>query len=129
MHIAPDLQLPSLPEVTLRALDACHQDESYRKISEIVSADTALVARILALANSALYGPSTPIRSVDQALLRLGTRRFHTLVLTAALRPFVNQQRTISRSMEIFIVQTKSCKTARVFCLGVQQDLAPWLGL
>lgn len=86
MHIAPDLQLPSLPEVTLRALDACHQDESYRKISEIVSADTALVARILALANSALYGPSTPIRSVDQALLRLGTRRFHTLVLTAALR-------------------------------------------
>lgn len=86
MHIAPDLQLPSLPEVTLRALDACHQDESYRTISEIVSADTALVARILALANSALYGPSTPIRSVDQALLRLGTRRFHTLVLTAALR-------------------------------------------
>lgn len=86
MHIAPDLQLPSLPEVTLRALDACHQDQSYRKISEIVSADTALVARILALANSALYGPSTPIRSVDQALLRLGTRRFHTLVLTAALR-------------------------------------------
>ncbi|TYC59333.1 HDOD domain-containing protein [Marinobacter sp. BW6] len=86
MHIAPDLQLPSLPEVTLRALDACHQDENYRKISEIVSADTALVARILALANSALYGPSTPIRSVDQALLRLGTRRFHTLVLTAALR-------------------------------------------
>ncbi len=86
MHIAPDLQLPSLPEVTLRALDACHQDESYRTISEIVSADTALVARILALANSALYGPSTPIRSVDQALLRLGTHRFHTLVLTAALR-------------------------------------------
>ncbi len=86
MNIAPDLQLPSLPEVTLRALDACHNDENYRKISEIVSADTALVARILALANSALYGPSAPIRSVDQALLRLGTRRFHTLVLTAALR-------------------------------------------
>lgn len=86
MHIAPDLQLPSLPEVTLRALEACHQDESYRAISDIVAADTALVARILALANSALYGPSTPIRSVDQALLRLGTRRFQTLVLTAALR-------------------------------------------
>jgi signal transduction histidine kinase/HD-like signal output (HDOD) protein len=86
MHIAPDLQLPSLPEITLRALEACHQDESYRAISNIVSADTALVARILALANSALYGPATPIKSVDQALLRLGTRRFHTLVLTAALR-------------------------------------------
>lgn len=86
MQIANDIQLPSLPEVTLRALEACHRDESYRVISRIVSADTALVSRILALANSALYGPATQIRSVDQALLRLGTRRFHTLVLTAALR-------------------------------------------
>ena len=84
--MAPDIQLPSLPEVTLRALEACHQDANYRTITDIVSNDTALVTRILALANSALYGPATRIRSIDQALLRLGTRRFHTLVLTAALR-------------------------------------------
>ena len=86
MEIAPDIQLPTLPEITLRALEACQQDQNYRRISHIVSSDTALVARILSLANSALYGPATTIRSVDQALLRLGTRRFHTLVLTAALR-------------------------------------------
>ncbi|MEP1214553.1 MAG: HDOD domain-containing protein [Marinobacter sp.] len=86
MQIAPDIQLPSLPEVTLRALEACHQDQNYRRISDIVSADTALVSRVLALANSALYGPIAEVRSIDQALLRLGTRRFHTLVLTAALR-------------------------------------------
>lgn len=86
MQIAPEIQLPSLPEVTLRALEACHQDENYRRISDIVCADTALVTRVLALANSALYGPTSQIRSIDQALLRLGTRRFHTLVLTAALR-------------------------------------------
>ncbi|PXX90279.1 histidine kinase [Marinobacter vulgaris] len=86
MQIAPDIQLPSLPEVTLRALEACHQDASYRRISDIVSSDTALVSRVLALANSALYGPVGEIRSIDQALLRLGTRRFQTLVLTAALR-------------------------------------------
>jgi len=86
MELAPDLQLPSIPEVTLRALDACQRDEHYRTISDIVAVDTALVARILALANSALYRPETPIRSVEQALLRLGLRRFHTLLLTAALR-------------------------------------------
>ncbi len=86
MQIAPDIQLPSLPEITLRALEACHKEESYRTISDIVSADTAMVSRILALANSSLYGPLTQVRSIDQALLRLGTHRFHTLVLTAALR-------------------------------------------
>lgn len=86
MDLAPDLQLPSIPEITLRALEACQRDESYRTISEIVSVDTALVARILALVNSALYRPETPIKSVEQALLKLGIRRFHTLLLTAALR-------------------------------------------
>ncbi|SOB76375.1 Histidine kinase-, DNA gyrase B-, and HSP90-like ATPase [Marinobacter sp. LV10R510-11A] len=86
MNTLPDLQLPSLPEVTLRALEACHRDENYRAISEIVACDTALVVRILALANSSLYGPTTGIRSIDQALMRLGTRRFKTLILTAALR-------------------------------------------
>ncbi|SHK75738.1 Signal transduction histidine kinase [Marinobacter antarcticus] len=86
MNTVPDLQLPSLPEVTLRALEVCNQDGNYREISEIVASDTALVVRILALANSALYGPTPGIRSIDQALLRLGTRRFKTLILTAALR-------------------------------------------
>ncbi|WP_309045969.1 HDOD domain-containing protein [Marinobacter sediminicola] len=86
MNTVPDLQLPSLPEVTLRALEACHRDDNYRAISEIVSSDTALVVRILALANSALYGPTPGIRSIDQALMRLGTQRFKTLILTVALR-------------------------------------------
>ncbi|MEQ9545890.1 MAG: HDOD domain-containing protein [Marinobacter sp.] len=86
MQTAPDIQLPSLPEVTLRALEACHQDDSYRKISDIVSTDAALATRVLAVANSALYGPATQLQSIDQALLRLGTHRFQTLLLTAALR-------------------------------------------
>jgi signal transduction histidine kinase len=84
--IASDLQLPSLPEVILRALDACHSGQSYREISRIVAADTALITRLLALTSSALYHRATPSHSVEQALLRLGTRKFQTLLLTSALR-------------------------------------------
>src|SRR5690554_2204230 len=84
--IASDLQLPSLPEVILHALDACHSGQSYREISRIVAADTALVARLLALTSSALYHRAPPSHSVEQALLRLGTRKFETLMLTSALR-------------------------------------------
>ncbi len=86
MQISPDTQLPSLPEVTLRALEACRKEDSYRHISDIISADTALTARVLALANSSLYGRPGEIRSVEQALLRLGTEHVRTLVLTASLR-------------------------------------------
>ncbi len=83
---SPDLQLPSLPEVTLRALEACRKDESYRQIGEIVSSDTGLMVRVLALANSAIYGRPGEIRSIEHALLRLGTDCVRTLILTAALR-------------------------------------------
>lgn len=86
MQISPDTQLPSLPEVTLRALEACQQEDSYRHISDIIATDTALVARVLALANSALYGRPNEVRSVEQALLRLGTERIRNLILTASLR-------------------------------------------
>ncbi len=86
MQISPDTQLPSLPEVTLRALEACQQEDSYRTISDIIATDTALVARVLALANSSLYGRPGEVRSLEQALLRLGTDRIRTLILTAALR-------------------------------------------
>ncbi|MGC8121672.1 HDOD domain-containing protein [Marinobacter sp. VGCF2001] len=84
--IASDLQLPSLPEVILRALDACQAGQSYREISRIVATDTALVARLLALSSSALYPRTAPGHSIEQALLRLGTRKFQTLLLTSALR-------------------------------------------
>lgn len=86
MQMSPDTQLPSLPEVTLRALEACQQEDSYRTISDIIATDTALVARVLALANSSLYGRPGEVRSLEQALLRLGTDRIRTLILTAALR-------------------------------------------
>lgn len=86
MEMSPDIQLPSLPEITLRVLQACQQEHSYREISNIISADTALVARVLALANSSVYGRPGEIGSVEQALLRLGIHRVHTLILTAALQ-------------------------------------------
>lgn len=92
MQIAPDIQLPSLPEVTLKALEACQQERSYRNISQLVSNDTALSARILSLANSSLYStPANRIRSIEQALMRLGTKRFHTLILTASLRQLLTE--------------------------------------
>lgn len=85
MQIAPDLQLPGLPEVTLKALDACEQGSSYRQLSDLIGMDTALVSRILALANSALYGQPGAIRSLEQALTRLGPQRIYTLILTSGL--------------------------------------------
>lgn len=79
-------ELPSLPQVVLRALEACRGESDYREIGRIISADTALCARVLALANSALYGRPGEINSIEQALLRLGTDQIQALIITASLR-------------------------------------------
>lgn len=86
IELPADGELPSLPQVVLRALAACRGDADYREIGRIISADTALCARVLALANSALYGRPGEITSIEQALLRLGTHQLQALIITASLR-------------------------------------------
>lgn len=86
IDLPADGELPSLPQVVLRALEACRRDSDYRDIGRIISADTALCARVLALANSALYGRPGEINSIEQALLRLGTDQIQALIITASLR-------------------------------------------
>ncbi|BES72453.1 hypothetical protein RE428_34710 [Marinobacter nanhaiticus D15-8W] len=86
IDLPADGELPSLPQVVLRALEACRSESDYRDIGRIISADTALCARVLALANSALYGRPGEINSIEQALLRLGTDQLQALIITASLR-------------------------------------------
>ncbi|SET50543.1 Histidine kinase-, DNA gyrase B-, and HSP90-like ATPase [Marinobacter segnicrescens] len=78
--------LPTLPEVHLRALEACREHDSYRRISDIIHQDPALTARVLTLANGAAAHLPQPVTTLEQALLRLGTDRLSNLVLTAALQ-------------------------------------------
>lgn len=78
--------LPTLPEVHLRALEACRANDSYRRITDIIQLDTALSARVLTLANAAGSYRQQPLESLEQALLLLGTDRLQKLVLTAALQ-------------------------------------------
>ncbi len=87
MTVLPvDDQLPTLPEVHLRTLEACRRNDGYREIGKLIARDPALTGRVLALANSSLLGHGAPVSSVDHALLRLGTNRLHMFVLTAALQ-------------------------------------------
>ncbi|HJL15395.1 MAG TPA: HDOD domain-containing protein [Sandaracinaceae bacterium LLY-WYZ-13_1] len=56
------------PDVTIGAL------------REPIEQDPALAARLLRVANSAAYAPGQPCRSIDEAVLRLGTQRVKAIV-------------------------------------------------
>ncbi len=73
--------LPTLPAVAVRLLQATSQDAAARDIAELVRADQSLSARLLSLANSAAFGARHEISSVDQAIVRLGFKTVRSVVL------------------------------------------------
>jgi putative nucleotidyltransferase with HDIG domain len=80
--------LPSLPEVALKVTRLVEDPSvSAAAIGRVVSTDQALTARVLRLANSAFYGVSRRIGTVQEAVVVLGFRTIKTLTLAASLYP------------------------------------------
>lgn len=75
-------KLPTVPAVTLRLIASfSDEDVSLRQIAEQISADPALSAKLLRLANSAYFHLSRTVGSVEEALQMLGFVMVRNLVL------------------------------------------------
>src|SRR5581483_6052700 len=67
--------IPTLPTAATRALSlARNPDVDAGALCKVLRTDLALTARILRLANSALYARRAPARSIEEAVLFLGVR-------------------------------------------------------
>ena len=78
--------LPSIPRVVSEVLtELDSEDPDARKISDMVATDPGLTARMLKLANSAFFGLTREISSVQEAVNILGFNHVRTLVTAVAL--------------------------------------------
>lgn len=67
------LPIPTLPEVALKVKDTVEdEDASLSDVSKIIETDPALSARIIQVANSALYRGLSPAENVHSAVMRMG---------------------------------------------------------
>jgi putative nucleotidyltransferase with HDIG domain len=64
---------------------ASDPDLTVTKLAGLVSKDPVLATRVLGLANSAMYGAMTPLRSVQDAVVRLGVGCVRNVVVTVSL--------------------------------------------
>lgn len=79
-------RLPAMPEVARRLLASFNQEDTdLRPIVAGLKSDPALAAKVLRLANSARYGLSRRIESVDAAVSLLGVDALRTLVVSACM--------------------------------------------
>ncbi|MEZ4388090.1 MAG: HDOD domain-containing protein [Candidatus Krumholzibacteriia bacterium] len=88
-------ELPPMPQVASEVLALLAQPESSLKdLTGVLSRDPALVARLIKVSNSSLYGGYQQTGSLDQAIVRLGTRTTRSVVVAASTRTLFPLNRT-----------------------------------
>jgi HD-like signal output (HDOD) protein len=83
-----DVRLPSLPDIAVRVQQVLEDPKAARtRVAQVIGADAALAARILRLANSAFFNPSTQqIFDLQQAITRLGTQLVRCTAMSFSLQ-------------------------------------------
>lgn len=90
------IELPSLSPSTRNAFDIMdNHDASIREIAELLEKDPGVVARILQVANSASYGFSAKVKSVTDAMVKIGTGKAKTTILMSTLFDGIGNEKLI----------------------------------
>ncbi len=80
-------ELPAMPTTVSRVINLLSDpDANMREVTQTISRDPALTARILRVSNSVLYGGAQEVTSLDRALVRLGLRTARSIAIVTATR-------------------------------------------
>jgi len=124
-------ELPALPQIVTRILAMLGDEAANAEVlgSHIVS-DPAVVARLLAAANSSAFGSAGHIESVRQAILLLGVKRVRDITLATAIvdrfhaAPPFDARRLWLHSVGVAICAQEVARSA-----GLDADVAYTAGL
>lgn len=79
--------LPPMPHVASRAITMVENpDTTANEISDLLSSDTALAARVLKIANSAMFSRQREITTLNQAIMIIGFKALKGVIVAATLR-------------------------------------------
>jgi len=79
-------RLPTMPQVALEFLEALADEQATAaRLEKIIESDQALTSKVLSLANSAYYGFSQQVTTIQRAVVAVGFRDLRLLALGAAL--------------------------------------------
>ncbi len=93
------LDLPALPEAALKIRKAVNNPEiGCAEITQIVQTDPVLSARLVRVANSPLYGTWREIRTVRDAVRRLGLETTKNLSFSLSVRSLFSARTRLVRS-------------------------------
>jgi HD-like signal output (HDOD) protein len=80
------VQLPSIPDLAHSLIKSLNdEDASVEEISDLITRDPAISAKLLRLANSAQFGLQRGIGSIEDAIAMVGMNKVRTLALGACM--------------------------------------------
>lgn len=80
------LVLPTLPEVAMRVQEVVgRSDASLKQVAEVIGQDAAISARIIKVANSALYSRGVPAENISSAVSRIGLVQIKAIATSVAM--------------------------------------------
>jgi len=66
------IDIPSLPQLSIRLNEMAKKGLDFKEIANLLKQDMSITAKIISMSNSSYYGAVTKIKTVDQAISRLG---------------------------------------------------------
>ena len=92
--ISTSKNLPTLPHILLKLIDACNQDSgSLKEVSQIVEKDPSLSSKIFRLVNSTYYGLPSRVENMNQAVALVGTNAVKNIAICASVYEAFSQNK------------------------------------
>ena len=130
---AKDFKPPMLPEVVIRLSEMVNKtDVSIKEVEGAVVRDPTVAARIVAVANSVFYSRGASVRSLKEAIMRLGLAEVRDVAFQAVAKTTIFRAPGFSdRMRELFDAAQAAGLFARQICkiLKFQSESAYLCGL
>jgi HD-like signal output (HDOD) protein len=130
---SPSYRPPTLPDVALELLRVARDDHmSISRIVGVLEKDAILTGRVLRLVQSPLYAGMTPVKSLQQAVVRLGLSTLRDAVMEVALNTSVfrcNEYRDRMQSVQLHSRATAYAARMISALTGVESEYAFLCGL
>ena len=127
--------LPPMPQVASRAISMVENpDVTANDLTELLATDAALAARVLKIANSAMFSRQREITTLNQAIMIIGFKALKGIIVAATLRQINKSFSSIEKlvwesSMSAAVCSTVLSKKMKrrymeeVFLLGLLHNL------
>ncbi len=86
-ELVKSIGIPSQPKVIIEVNKEINSpDANLSSVADIISKDVAMSAKVLKVVNSAFFGLSQKVDSIDRALALMGVKNFNKIILASSLK-------------------------------------------